>query len=333
MAGSKDPNSYTVGWVCALSIEFTAAQVQFETQYKEDELPEHREPNDFNSYSFGKIGKHNVVVAAMPNGQYGTASAATVANNMIRSFPNIRIGLMVGIGGGVPSVKHDIRLGDVVVSSPEAGYGGVFQYDFGKAANGEFQYTASHNKPPPSLLSAVTSLRSQCDLEGLQIHEKVCAIISSKSRLRAKYGRPEYPDTLFDASVEHKSHPCHESCVTTSSDIITRTPREEPTEDVEIHYGTIASGNTLMKDAARRDELASRADILCFEMEAAGLMDGFRCLIIRGICDYCDSHKNDKWQGYAAMTAAVYAKEILKKIVPVAVANEQVLVSKMDQGQ
>ena len=54
--------------------------------------------------------------------------------------------------------------------------------------------------------------------------------------------------------------------------------------------------------------------VLCVEMEAAGLMDDFPCLVIRGICDYADSHKNKRWQPYAAATAAAYAKELLSTI-------------------
>ncbi|KAG5754962.1 hypothetical protein H9Q72_006586 [Fusarium xylarioides] len=332
MSDPSDPNSYTVGWVCALSTEFTAAQEQFDEEYDTHESPEHREANDFNVYSFGKIKGHMVVVAVLPNGQYGTASAATVAKDMIRSFRNIRFGLMVGIGGGVPTKQHDIRLGDVVVSSPTAEHSGVFQYDFGKATKEGFQHTASHNKPPELLLTAVAGLKTQCERKGLEIHDKASTIISNNKRLRAKYGRPEDPDSLFAASVKHKSDPCHESCVMTPTDLIPRTPRQEPLEDVEVHYGTIASGNTLLKDAAKRDELSSKTNVLCFEMEAAGLMDGFRCLVIRGICDYCDSHKTDKWQGYAAMTAAVYAKQILGMIRPEAVTREETIVSKIDEG-
>ncbi|KAG5791979.1 hypothetical protein H9Q69_008963 [Fusarium xylarioides] len=331
MSDPSDPNSYTVGWVCALSTEFTAAKEQFDEEYKTHESPEHREPNDFNVYSFGKIKGHMVVVAVLPKGQYGIASAATVAKDMIRSFRNIRFGLMVGIGGGAPTKDHDIRLGDVVVSSPTAEHGGIFQYDFGKATTEGFRYTASHNKRPPLLLGAVAELETQYDRDGLLIHDKVRTIVTNKKRLKAKYGRPEVPDSLFAGSVKHKSDPCHEFCVATTTDLIPRTLRQEPLEDVEVHYGTIASGNTLLKDTAKRDELALKENVLCFEMEAAGLMDGFRCLIIRGICDYCDSHKNDKWQGYAAMTAAVYAKLILGRIRPEAVAREQTMISKVDE--
>uniref|UniRef100_A0A0D2YGC9 Nephrocystin 3-like N-terminal domain-containing protein n=1 Tax=Fusarium oxysporum (strain Fo5176) TaxID=660025 RepID=A0A0D2YGC9_FUSOF len=331
MLDPSDPDAYTVGWVCALSTEFTAAQEQFDEEYEPHESPEHRDANDFNVYSFGKIKGHMVVVAVLPNGQYGTASAATVAKDMIRSFRNIRFGLMVGIGGGAPTKQHDIRLGDVVVSSPSPGQSGVFQYDFGKATKDVFQHTASHNKPPPLLLAAVAGLKTQYERKGLQIHDKVSTIVANNKRLSAKYGRPEDPDSLFSPSIDHKSDPCPKFCVTAPTDLVDRKPRQEPMEVVEVHYGTIASGNTLMKDAFKRDELASKANILCFEMEAAGLMDGFQCLVIRGICDYSDSHKNDRWQGYAAMTAAVYAKQILGRIRPEAVAREETIISKIDE--
>jgi nucleoside phosphorylase len=69
-----------------------------------------------------------------------------------------------------------------------------------------------------------------------------------------------------------------------------------------------------MKDASIRDKLAAEKDILCFEMEAAGLMNHFPCLVIRGICDYSDSHKNEEWQGYASMVSAAYAKDLLSRI-------------------
>lgn len=82
--------------------------------------------------------------------------------------------------------------------------------------------------------------------------------------------------------------------------------------DPVIHYGGIASGNQVMKDAASRDDIARELDVMCFEMEAAGLMDIMPCLPIRGICDYSDSHKAKEWQRYAAATAAAYAYELLE---------------------
>ena len=81
-----------------------------------------------------------------------------------------------------------------------------------------------------------------------------------------------------------------------------------------VHYGLIASGNQVLKDGQTRERLRRELNVLCFEMEAAGLMDSFPCLVIRGICDYADTHKNKQWQGYAAASAAAYAKELLNTI-------------------
>ena len=78
-----------------------------------------------------------------------------------------------------------------------------------------------------------------------------------------------------------------------------------------------------MKNALIRDKLAGKKEVLCFEMEAAGLMNHFPCLVIRGICDYSDTHKNKEWQGYAAMVAAAYAKDLLCRISPSIVEAEK----------
>jgi hypothetical protein len=91
---------------------------------------------------------------------------------------------------------------------------------------------------------------------------------------------------------------------------------------VVVHYGTIASGNQVVKSAAERENLSAKLDgVYCFEMEAAGLMNSFPCLVIRGICDYADSHKNKRWQAYAAATAAACAKEVLSVIPIIEVAS------------
>jgi nucleoside phosphorylase len=78
-----------------------------------------------------------------------------------------------------------------------------------------------------------------------------------------------------------------------------------------LHYGLVASGNQVIKHGLTRAKVGEELGVLCFEMEAAGLMNHFKCLVIRGICDYCDSHKNKIWELYEAATAVAYAKELL----------------------
>ncbi|KXH38126.1 pfs domain-containing protein [Colletotrichum salicis] len=119
---------YKVGWVAALYTELAAAQAMLDNVH--EPLPMNE--NQTNLYEFGEISAHNIVIACLLSGQYGTAKAALVANNMRWSFPSITIRLMVGISGGAPREQLDLRLGDVVVSNPTAGSPGVIQYDFGK---------------------------------------------------------------------------------------------------------------------------------------------------------------------------------------------------------
>lgn len=307
------PEDYTVGWICAIKVEYVAAQVFLD---EEHEGPASVSQHDNNSYTLGRIGKHNVVIAALPFGEYGTTSAATVARDMIHSFPNVRIGLMVGIGGGVPSETHDIRLGDIVVSTPSNGNSGLFQYDFGKNIQGQpFQATGFLNKPPTALLTALSGLQSRYEIYGHKLEQAVNGVLEKKKKLKRQYKRPDTSsDRLYQSEIVHPN--TRQSCTAACdpSGLVPRSERAEDEDDPTIHYGLIASANQLMKNALHRDSLAAEKDVLCFEMEAAGLMNHFPCLVIRGICDYSDSHKNKEWQGYAAMIAAAYAKDLLCQI-------------------
>jgi nucleoside phosphorylase len=324
----SNPEDYTVGWICAISTEYVAAQ---EFLDEEHERPKYVSRNDNNDYTLGRVREHNVVIAVLPDREYGTASAATVAANMLSSFPNVRIGLMVGIAGGAPNEKHDIRLGDIVVSAPQGKDGGVFQYDFGKTVQGqEFKETRILNQPPALLRGAVGGLKAQYERKGHLIEEEINGILENNRRLRKKYKRPEpETDRLYQSTVTHPPNDdsgCGITCGDDPSNLVLRPERTEDDDNPAIHYGLIASANQLMKDAIIRDKLATEKEVLCFEMEAAGLMNSFPCLVIRGICDYSDSHKNKEWQGYAAMAAAAYAKDLLARIAPDKVEAEKKIV-------
>jgi nucleoside phosphorylase len=312
----SNPNDYTVGWICAITTEHVAARELLDETH---EGPEYVSPHDNNNYTLGKIGKHNIAIAVLPDGEYGTSSAASVARDMLHSFPNVRIGLIVGIGGGAPSRKHDIRLGDIVVSAPHDGKGGVFQYDFGKTIQDQsFRPTGFLDQPPMVLRTAISGLKAQYESEGHHLDEAINSILEKKTRLRKKYKRPDpRSDRLYQSAISHPPNDdgsCAAVCGDNPLNLILRPERTEDEDNPAIHYGLIASANQLMKDALIRDRLAAEKDVLCFEMEAAGLMNHFPCLVIRGICDYSDSHKNKEWQGYAAMAAAAYAKDLLCRI-------------------
>ncbi|SCO53289.1 related to ankyrin 3 [Fusarium fujikuroi] len=300
---------YTVGWICALDIEMTAAKVMLDDIH--EALPTSRE--DTNTYTLGNMGIHNIVIACLPLGRYGLTNAATVANNMMRTFTSIRFGLMVGVGGGVPG-KVDVRLGDVVVSKE------VVQYDFGKrTGDGEFRPFGNLNKPPHVLTTAVAKLQADHRTEPSRIPSILAAMLERYPGMVSSTRSSTLQDQLFDASYDHieasgqAMSPKVDSCEHCDVSRLVQRPARS-SNGPRIHYGIVASANQVIKHSLTRDQLAKELDAICFEMEAAGLMDSFPCLVIRGICDYADSHKNKQWQPYAAMTAAAYAKELLSVI-------------------
>ena len=295
-----------MGWICALPTELAAAIEMLDEEHDGLSL----DLMNSNPYTFGNIGPHNIVIACLPAGQVGTNPAATVAAQMQSSFPQIRFGLMVGIGGGVPSDESDIRLGDVVISQPYKQYGGVVQYDFGKSeTGGQFTRTGALNAPPQVLLTALAKLRAN-DMRG---KVNLLKHLSKISRLPKFIYPSTERDDLYQATYNHVAGSTCDQC--NKQQLVQRKIREST--DVVIHCGTIASGNQVIKDGQTRDRLSSElGGVLCFEMEAAGLINTFPCLVIRGICDYADSHKNKRWQWYAAASAAACAKELLDIIPP-----------------
>ncbi|RKK44347.1 hypothetical protein BFJ69_g18332, partial [Fusarium oxysporum] len=169
-------------------------------------------------------------------------------------------------------------------------------------------------------------LEAEYELEGHQLNAHVDRALEQWPRLRQKYSRPPADsDRLYRSDIVHpdSSDGCADVCSNDPACLVDRKERGEQEDDPAIHYGLVASANQLMKDALARDKLAASMDVLCFEMEAAGLMNHFPCLVIRGICDYSDSHKNKEWQGFAAMMAAAYAKDLLRQIPPSKVEAEK----------
>ncbi|KIW28009.1 uncharacterized protein PV07_07701 [Cladophialophora immunda] len=297
---------YVVGWICALAVELAASAAMFDEEHDNAML----DSDDDNFYAFGRMAGHNVVIACLESGRIGLVSAAHVAVAMKSTFRMLRFGLMVGIGAGVPSNEHDIRLGDVVVSRPFGKFNGVVQYDMGKTTTGnQVVRTGAMNSPPRVLLTATTAMEADSFKDRLKVPEYL-------KQIGTEFPKFAFPanveDSLYEPDSIHVGGPTCKNC---KAGLIEREERNNT--NVVIHYGTIASGNQVMKNGVTRDQLSQELGIiLCFEMEAAGLMNTFPCTVVRGICDYADSHKNKKWQPYAAAAAAAVAKELLRHVRP-----------------
>ncbi|KAL6852028.1 purine and uridine phosphorylase [Trichoderma novae-zelandiae] len=214
------------------------------------------------------------------------------------------------------------RIGEHNVVTPRDGMGGT---------------TGFLNQPPMVLRTAMAGLRSTYESEGLQFEATIRDALDKKPRLQKKYSRPDQTgDRLYQSNIVHPINSegsCKIVCGDDKRKLVSRRDREEDEDNPAIHYGLIASANQLMKDAVMRDTLAAEMGVSCFEMEAAGLMNQVPCLVIRGICDYSDSHKNKEWQGYAAITAAAYAKGLLCRIPPNKVKAEQKIKDALSHGQ
>ncbi|KAM0285803.1 hypothetical protein ACHAQH_001265 [Verticillium albo-atrum] len=281
-------NAYQIGWFSPLQVELQAAIHMLDEVHEKLPLP----ATDPNVYFYGAINGHNIVIVGLPEiGNYPTAAAAA---HMRSTFPNLTCGVLVGIGGGVPT-KSDagmIRLGHVVVSKPTILHSGAINYSHGIVTDGVFKQTGVLVKRPSALLSAATTLDARLKASGGSPLLKNVGRMLENPRLYRKY---KYPGIDRDPMSKHGSD---------------KSRHVGPGTEIVVHRGTIATGELLLRHAPLGDELAKEYSVLCFEMEAAGALTGLPCLVVRGVSDYCDSLKNDEWHGFASAAAASYAREL-----------------------
>ena len=266
---------------------------------------------DNNAYAFGSINKHNIVVACTPLGRPGKVSASMMVDTLVKTFPNLKIQLFVGIGGGGPTrPSYDIRLGDVVVGCPEKSSAhAVIQYDLYRANQDDDNEPIGYlDKPDRKLANILTKLVSnqRVGRSDFRRHLSLAHWIPP----------PGSSDKLYAPHYIHVKKDAMDSCEACAEDYVVPRSKRKANEGPLVHLGTILSGDQVVKDVLLRDRLATRHDALCFGMGAAGVVDQTHCLVIRGVADYSDSHKNHEWQGCAATTAAAFAREFLCTVQP-----------------
>lgn len=302
------PEAIRVAIFCALTYEAVAVRYCLDSEAVCHLTP--GRPRNY-VYIFGRIGRHNIVVA-QPH-QMGTVEAALCAAEVSQQFPNVKFALMVGIGAGIPQFpidpERDIRLGDVAVGIPGNDHPGVIQYDYGKYERDRFVRKGSLNNPPGILTSADAILRQDAMMD-----KNLLVNILENLIKKPKFARPKTADLLFEPCSHHvkKGSDCKECEVSSGMKLVHRDDRHpEPV----VHRGLILSGNGVIKDPHKRDELCrNHGEAICFEMEAAGIVNEIPCLVVRGICDYADTHKQDGWHYYAAAVAAAYCSALLHKV-------------------
>ncbi|KAJ0418872.1 purine and uridine phosphorylase [Aspergillus carlsbadensis] len=304
---------YEIGILCALALEATAVAGFF------DEIYEHnfcKAPSDKLSYTTGKIGRHEVVLGHMPG--IGKVHAAQSAESLLATFDNLKLVLLVGICGGVPSPT--MALGDVVIGKT------VVQNDFGRQRPDRFETKKGVEDSLGRQRSEIRAFVRKLESCKAKLSE------TTRQRLATLLEKPEfqqsrYPgiaaDRLFLPDYVHQHHgaancecaysikACEDastaSCEELECDGTKLMPRDlssRASQGPNIHFGSIASGDMVMRSGEHRNKSAKEHVVIAFEMEGAGIWDALPCVIIKGVCDYADSHKDKHWQRYAAAAAA-----------------------------
>jgi nucleoside phosphorylase len=324
--------------ICALEVEADAVHAVFDRFWEEEGRAYGQMTGDHNTYTTGVIGEHNVVLAYMPG--MGKVNAATVVASMRHSFPGVELAFVGGICGGVPfsaDKQTEIYLGDLIISTA------LVQYDFGRQYPAIFERkdTLEDNfgRPSQRLRTWLNKLKTQRYREKLQQD-----IMTSLWEVQQKVHETTYPglqkDRLYESSYLHNHHHslngvvcviCRDDGTEICQNAIKSTCDQLRCEEAKlvprlrspdrafeehrpaIHFGRMGTGDTVMKSGFRRDEIAHRDNIIAFEMEGAGAWDHFPSLVVKGVSDYADSHKNKGWQGHAAAVAAAGMKALLRQ--------------------
>ncbi|KAL2139346.1 hypothetical protein VTI28DRAFT_5308 [Corynascus sepedonium] len=305
---------FEIAIICALPIEADAVDALFDHHWDDNGPAYDKAAGDSNAYSVGAIGRHNVVLAHMPG--MGKANAAAVAANCRASFPNIKLAVVVGICGAVPFGPDgdEIILGDVIISD------GVVQYDFGRRLPERFvrkdTLLDALGRPSVEVRALLAKLKG---LRGRKMLRDSMAGYMEALRAEPELAA-DYPgigwDRLFEPTYRHigDGKSCEEcGC---NGKVVPRRRLGQGSPQPVVHFGLIASGDAVMKSGEDRDTIALQEGIMAFEMESAGVWDNFPCVVIKGACDYADSHKTKAWQRYAAATAAACMKAFLGYWVP-----------------
>ena len=327
--------------ICALPEERDTVEALTTRDYKGEGKRYGKVPGDDNSYTVGELGGKPVVLVA-PRAM-GTTNTRDLARGLRISFPNITYAFVVGIAGGASFEPDgsdwkasDIHRGDVIVSTH------VIEYDFGRQYENGFRRRTDVESVLPRAPAEVTNFVNQLVGGRSQAFQRILrktnADLTDCRRFETgEKGYHTHPgpdkDDVYDSGHRHKHQDpaqcakcsactqwyhkvCEEALAASCQKLGCKPCRSNPPRDTKIHFGRYASGNAVMKSAHRRDMLIREDQVIGFEMEGAGAWEVFGTIVVKGVVDYADSHKNKEWRGYPAARAALCASAMIYEIDP-----------------
>jgi nucleoside phosphorylase len=316
--------TFDVAIICALKLENDAIEALFDATYDGDTY--HKGDNDPNIYEYGRIGTLNVVLTLLPG--MGKEHAASGSANFRTSFPDVQMCLLVGVCAGSARNKQDkaILLGDVIISTS------LVQSDFGRQGKDGIvrKDTIDDNfgRPSKEIRALLKKLQTRKASTALRTNTTEALTTLIQDEPTWEYPGREY-DVLFREDYDHKHYVargckacCRNGACETAGkdacDVSKCDPRQAMEREVNredefpfIHFGAFSSADQVIRSSTHRNAMNAADGVIGFEMEGAGVWDNFPTVIIKGVCDYADSHKNKKFQEYAAAAAAACSKAFL----------------------
>lgn len=336
---------FPIAIICALEVEYDAVSLLVEFSDEDDDRFS-TAPGDKNIYKAARIGNVNIVLVHL--WKKGTVPAAVATSHLRSSFPKLKLVFLVGVCGGVPTVANqEIVLSDVVISKS------VFEHDRGSQYPTGFQPSGGLLEPTQSVQNLLVTLKiNRCHNQLIAQAVSNLKLLQANAASQGQQSQYRYPGTVNDCLFEYNYHHRHQSAVAhtciecdESSGSTCRESRDISCEELgcsddhavqrdrlqlnryleeqgltdearvfRVVFGRFASGDMVVKSGEHRDKIAKQNDITAFEMEGAGIWaQQVPCLIVKGVCDYADSHKNKTWQPYAAATAAATVRAIIEQ--------------------
>ncbi|KPM45173.1 hypothetical protein AK830_g1380 [Neonectria ditissima] len=340
-------DDFEIAIVCALAREYNAVSRVVDQFW---DINYGRVAEDPNTYATGRIGAFHVVLVLLST--MGKSSAASATANLRTSYPKLKFALLVGICGGVPGSANgeELLLGDVVIGKTVVQYDLSRRYPDGVQTKDTLDDNLGRSAK--NVRNFVQFFETEIAREQLEERAALCLEeLQTRTSGRRRNANYQYPgasrDILFKAEYHHKHQSsaqilcevcdgesdrvCEESrnlsCHELGCDKGQTIERERLKENRDfeakgqiakaqapcVFVGRFGSGDIVLKSGVERDTLARRHGILAFEMEGAGAWDEIPCIIVKGVSDYADSHKNKLWQDFAAATAACVAKALVER--------------------
>ena len=322
-----DPLEYRIPLVCTGKAIYVAVMALLN-----EEQPEKDSPLSAAQivYTLGRLGNHNVIVVCLVEGTSTSRDdLKRLLSDVQRRYRQTTLSVvMIGFGNHIPHPESAICLGDVVVSAPWDGSQGIALIDnllnwyYPKATPMEILDERRKLLHIP-LVAAARSLAVRHEIRGNDLDDNIVHFLKKYYRLQETHSRPSPSGDrkrCYSYTSQKEEDP-NAKCRTCWGSRSQHGKDWKKTSDTsQVHLGKIAAadstwGNNLYEHWERQwtDEIGD--EVSCFGEVAGDILPEFPCLVICGIHRYADSDPSSperkEWEGYAAMMAATYTKDLL----------------------